>query len=115
MNIYQGWYPSTSSEEREANRAKALAEIAAEAAEHEAPEFVWGEFPNYYELKHNMTEEAGREYPSDAEVEEAGAAEAESLCCCFQYAGDNPDCPIHGGSVVERAIALKYGGFPVQL
>ncbi len=20
-------------------------------------------------------------------------------CCCFEYAGDNPDCPVHGEKV----------------
>jgi hypothetical protein len=27
----------------------------------------------------------------------------EPRCCCYQYEGDNPDCPIHGKKKEQRA------------
>jgi hypothetical protein len=46
----------------------------------------------------------------------------EPRCCCYQYAGDNPDCPIHGKKKDKRADpdrdnadiikAAEKAGFP---
>jgi hypothetical protein len=27
----------------------------------------------------------------------AALLETEPICCCYEYAGDNPYCPVHGG------------------
>lgn len=27
----------------------------------------------------------------------AALTEDEPVCCCYEFAGDNPNCPVHGG------------------